>query len=99
MVTRLKCDAISATKNIEKTDLIYEEGKSATAVTFFDEEKEIASLININFKEENEYTYKVISENLWNELGKSSLKIFSSIKSFKISLIIDNNLKKIKMLI
>ena len=41
VVTRLKCDAISATKNIEKTDLIYEEGKSATAVTFFDEEKEI----------------------------------------------------------
>lgn len=41
VVTRLKCDAISSTKNIEKIDLICEEGKEATAVTFFNEKKEI----------------------------------------------------------
>jgi len=45
---------------------------------YFDEEKEIASLINVNFKEESESTYKVISEKLWNELGKSSLKYIAS---------------------
>lgn len=52
--------------------------KKAHIDVYFDEEKEIASLININFKEENKSTYKVISENLWNELGKSSLKYIAS---------------------
>jgi len=52
--------------------------KKAHIDVYFDEEKEIASLINVNFKEESESTYKVISEKLWNELGKSSLKYIAS---------------------
>ena len=41
----------------------------------FDEKREVASLINISFVEDDESTYRIISERLWNELGKSSLKI------------------------
>ena len=52
--------------------------KKADIDVYFDKENEVASLINIYFKEENKYTYKVISENLWNELGKSSLKYIAS---------------------
>jgi len=52
--------------------------KKADIDVYFDEEKEVALLINVNFKEEDEFTYKVISENLWNELGKSSLKYIAS---------------------
>ena len=52
--------------------------KKADIDVYFDEEKEVASLINVHFKEENESTYKVISEKLWNELGKSSLKYVAS---------------------
>lgn len=44
----------------------------------FDEEREVASLINISFIEDDESTYRMISEKLWNELGKSSLKFVSS---------------------
>ena len=44
----------------------------------FDEEREIASLINISFVEDDESTYRIISEKLWNELGKPSLKFVSS---------------------
>ena len=44
----------------------------------FDEEREVASLINISFVEDDESTYRIISERLWNELGKSSLKFVSS---------------------
>ncbi len=44
----------------------------------FDEEREIASLINISFVEDDESTYRIISERLWNELGKPSLKFVSS---------------------
>ena len=40
----------------------------------FDEKREVASLINISFVEDDESTYRIISERLWNELGKSSLK-------------------------
>ena len=43
----------------------------------FDEKREVASLINISFVEDDESTYR-ISERLWNELGKSSLKFVSS---------------------
>ena len=44
----------------------------------FDEKREVASLINITFVEDDESTYRIISERLWNELGKSSLKFVSS---------------------
>lgn len=44
----------------------------------FDEKREVASLINISFVEVDESTYRIISERLWNELGKSSLKFVSS---------------------
>ena len=44
----------------------------------FDEKREVASLINISFVEDDESTYRLISERLWNELGKSSLKFVSS---------------------
>lgn len=44
----------------------------------FDEKREVASLINISFVEDDESTYRIISERLWNELGKSSLKFVSS---------------------
>ena len=44
----------------------------------FDEKREVASLINISFVEYDESTYRIISERLWNELGKSSLKFVSS---------------------
>ena len=44
----------------------------------FDEKREVASLINISFVEDDESTYRIISERLWNELGKSSLKYVSS---------------------
>ena len=44
----------------------------------FDEKREVASLINISFVENDESTYRIISERLWNELGKSSLKFVSS---------------------
>ena len=44
----------------------------------FDEKREVASLINISFGEDDESTYRIISERLWNELGKSSLKFVSS---------------------
>ena len=44
----------------------------------FDEKREVASLINISFVEDDESTYRIISERLWNELGKSSLKLVSS---------------------
>lgn len=44
----------------------------------FDEKREVASLINISFVEDYESTYRIISERLWNELGKSSLKFVSS---------------------
>lgn len=44
----------------------------------FDEKREVASLINISFVEDDESTYIIISERLWNELGKSSLKFVSS---------------------
>ena len=44
----------------------------------FDEEREVASLINISFVEDDESTYRIISERLWNKLGKSSLKFVSS---------------------
>lgn len=44
----------------------------------FDEKREVASLINISFVKDDEYTYRIISERLWNELGKSSLKFVSS---------------------
>ena len=43
----------------------------------FDEKREVASLINISFVEDDESTYRIISERLWNELGKSSLKFVS----------------------
>ena len=43
----------------------------------FDEKREVASLINISFVEDDESTYRIISESLWNELGKSSLKFVS----------------------
>ena len=43
----------------------------------FDEKREVASLINISFVEDDESTYRIISERLWNELGKSSLKFRS----------------------
>ena len=43
-----------------------------------DEKREVASLINISFVEDDESTYRIISERLWNELGKSSLKFVSS---------------------
>lgn len=36
----------------------------------FDEKREVASLINISFVEDDESTYRIISERLWNELGK-----------------------------
>ena len=45
---------------------------------WFDEKREVASLINISFVEDDESTYRIISERLWNELGKSSLKFVSS---------------------
>lgn len=35
----------------------------------FDEKREVASLINISFVEDDESTYRIISERLWNELG------------------------------
>ena len=41
----------------------------------FDEKREVASLINISFVEDDESTYRIISERL---LGKSSLKFVSS---------------------
>lgn len=44
----------------------------------FDEKREVASLINISFVKDDESTYRIISERLWNELGKSSLKFVSS---------------------
>ena len=44
----------------------------------FEEKREVASLINISFVEDDESTYRIISERLWNELGKSSLKFVSS---------------------
>ena len=44
----------------------------------FDEKREVATLINISFVEDDESTYRIISERLWNELGKSSLKFVSS---------------------
>ena len=44
----------------------------------FDEKREVASLINISFVEDDESTYRIISGRLWNELGKSSLKFVSS---------------------
>ena len=44
----------------------------------FDEKREVALLINISFVEDDESTYRIISERLWNELGKSSLKFVSS---------------------
>ena len=44
----------------------------------FDEKREVASLINISFVEDDESTYRIISERLWTELGKSSLKFVSS---------------------
>ena len=44
----------------------------------FDEKREVASLINISFVEDDESTYRIITERLWNELGKSSLKFVSS---------------------
>ena len=44
----------------------------------FDEKREVASLINISFVEDDESIYRIISERLWNELGKSSLKFVSS---------------------
>ena len=44
----------------------------------FDEKREVASLINISFVEDDESTYRIISKRLWNELGKSSLKFVSS---------------------
>ena len=44
----------------------------------FDEKREVASLINISFVEDDESTYRIIYERLWNELGKSSLKFVSS---------------------
>ena len=44
----------------------------------FDEKREVASLINISFVEDDESTFRIISERLWNELGKSSLKFVSS---------------------
>ena len=44
----------------------------------FDEKREVASLVNISFVEDDESTYRIISERLWNELGKSSLKFVSS---------------------
>ena len=44
----------------------------------FDVKREVASLINISFVEDDESTYRIISERLWNELGKSSLKFVSS---------------------
>ena len=44
----------------------------------FDEKREVASLINISFVEDDESAYRIISERLWNELGKSSLKFVSS---------------------
>ena len=44
----------------------------------FDEKREVASLINISFVEDDESTYRIISERLWNELWKSSLKFVSS---------------------
>ena len=44
----------------------------------FDEKREVDSLINISFVEDDESTYRIISERLWNELGKSSLKFVSS---------------------
>ena len=44
----------------------------------FDEKREVASLINISLVEDDESTYRIISERLWNELGKSSLKFVSS---------------------
>ena len=44
----------------------------------FDEKREVAALINISFVEDDESTYRIISERLWNELGKSSLKFVSS---------------------
>ena len=44
----------------------------------FDEKREVASLINISFVEDDESTYRIISERLLNELGKSSLKFVSS---------------------
>ena len=44
----------------------------------FDEKREVASLINISFVEDDESTYRIISERLWNELGKSSLNFVSS---------------------
>ena len=44
----------------------------------FDEKREVASLINISFVEDDESTYRIISERLWNELGKSTLKFVSS---------------------
>ena len=44
----------------------------------FDEKREVASLINISIVEDDESTYRIISERLLNELGKSSLKFVSS---------------------
>ena len=44
----------------------------------FDEKREVASLINISFVEDDESTYRIISEILLNELGKSSLKFVLS---------------------
>ena len=44
----------------------------------FDEDSEVVSLINVSFKEDDESTYRKVSERLWNELGKSSSKFISS---------------------
>lgn len=52
--------------------------EDASVYIGFDEEREIASLINISFTENSESTYRIISERLWNELGKSSSKFISS---------------------
>ncbi len=74
LIGKNKIDVENTGKGYEKEILQQE----SNVYIGFDEKREVASLINISFVEDDESTYRIISERLWNELGKSSLKFVSS---------------------
>ena len=75
LIGKNKIDVENVLGKVYEKEIIQQE---SNVYIGFDEKREVASLINISFVEDDESTYRIISERLWNELGKSSLKFVSS---------------------
>ena len=75
LIGKNKIDVESVLGKVYEKEILQQE---SNVYIGFDEKREVASLINISFVEDDESTYRIISERLWNELGKSSLKFVSS---------------------